>query len=268
MKTILVTGATDGIGRETARQLLAHGFHVLVHGRSEAKATRQAKTFMGEFDRSKATPVWADLSRMREVASLAKQVKRLTSSLDVLINNAGIYAQRRRVTEDGFESTMAVNHFAPYLLTRLTGPLLSNAPAGRIVTVSSMAHQSGELDLDDLTFSRGFDSYEAYATSKLANILFARALATRLSGTNVTANCLHPGVIDTKLLHAGFDMKGAPVERGARTSVYLATSEKVAGVSGKYFDDCRVATPSRRARDDRLADALWTHSEQLLAHFL
>lgn len=268
MKTALITGATDGIGFETARQLLAAGMHVLVHGRSEAKAARQAKALASRVSVGKTTPVWGDLSHMREVAALAEQVRTIAPVLDVLINNAGIYARQRQITEDGFDLTMAVNHFAPYLLTRLLGPLVSKAPAGRIVTVASMAHQSGDIDLDDLTFENGFDAYSAYATSKLANILFTRALATRLAGTNVTANCLHPGVIDTKLLHAGFSIKGASVEKGARTSVYLATSEKVTGVSGKYFDNCRETAPSRQARDDSLAEALWTVSEQLVASYL
>jgi NAD(P)-dependent dehydrogenase (short-subunit alcohol dehydrogenase family) len=268
MKTVLVTGATDGIGLETARQLLAAGMHVLVHGRNEAKAVRQAKALASRVSGGKTTPVWGDLSRMREVASLAEQVRAIAPVLNVLINNAGIYVQRRAITEDGFEMTMAVNHFATYLLTRLVGPLVSKAPAGRIVTVSSMAHQSGDIDLDDLTFANGFDAYSAYATSKLANILFTRALATRLAGNNVTANCLHPGVIDTKLLHAGFSIKGASVEKGARTSVYLATSDKVIGVNGKYFDDCRQTAPSSQARDDSLAEALWLISERLLTSFL
>lgn len=268
MKTALVTGSTDGIGFETARQLLAAKMRVLVHGRSEAKAKRKANALAGLVTGASTTPVWGDLSRMREVAALAEQVQQLAPVLDVLINNAGIYAEKRVITEDGFESTMAVNHFAPCLLTRLVWPLVTKAPAGRIVTVSSMAHQSGDIDLDDLTFANGFDSYGAYATSKLANILFTRALAKRLAGSNVTANCLHPGVIDTKLLHAGFSIKGDSVERGTRTSVYLATSDKVAGVSGKYFDNCRAVTPSRAARDEQLAEALWALSEQLLADYL
>jgi NAD(P)-dependent dehydrogenase (short-subunit alcohol dehydrogenase family) len=268
MKTVLVTGATDGIGRETARELLEHGLRVLVHGRSERKAVSCAEELGRTTQTGKATPVWGDLSDMQQVAALAAQVTALAPALDVLINNAGVYEQRRRLSVDGFEMTMAVNHFAPYLLTRLLGPTLSAAPAGRIVTVSSMAHESGDLEIDDLAFARGWDAYDAYAASKLANILFTRALAKRLEGTRVTANALHPGVIDTKLLHAGFAMKGAPVEQGARTSVYLATSDKVAGVSGKYFIDCRDKTPSRAARDDGLAEALWSESEGLLAGFL
>lgn len=267
MRGAVVTGATDGIGRETARQLLDLGWRVLIHGRSEAKAMRQAEE-LARAGRGQAEAVWGDLSSMQEVVALARQIRDKMPGLDVLINNAGVYLTRRRLTADGFEMTMAVNHFAPYLLTRLVGPALSAATNARIVTVSSIAHQSGKIDLSDLQFARRYDGYEAYAASKLANVLFTRSLAGKLSATGISANALHPGVIDTKLLHAGFDIKGAPVAQGARTSVYLATSEEVAGVSGKYFVDCRETAPSRPARDDRLAEALWTESERLLAQFL
>lgn len=268
MKTVLVTGGTDGIGRETASQLLGRGLHVLVHGRTEKKATHHAEALARGQQDAKTTAVWGDLSSMEQVAALARQVRERAPALDVLINNAGVFERSRRLTADGFEMTMAVNHFAPLLLTRLLLPALAAAPAGRVVTVSSIAHQSGSLELDDLTFAHGHDGYEAYASSKLANILFTRALARRLAGTPVTANALHPGVIDTKLLHAGFNMRGASVEQGARTSVYLAVSDEVASVSGKYFVDCREATPSRLARDDRLAETLWAESERLLRAFL
>jgi NAD(P)-dependent dehydrogenase (short-subunit alcohol dehydrogenase family) len=173
--------------------------------------------------------------------------------------------ERRQLTPDGLETTMAVNHFAPFLLTHHLRAAVGQAPQGRIVTVSSMAHSSGEIDPADLALAHDYSGYRAYATSKLANVLFTVALARRLAGTRVTANCLHPGVISTKLLRAGFGMGGAAVERGARTSVYLASSRDVAGISGGYFVDCAAATPSRRARDDRLAEALWEASERTLA---
>jgi NAD(P)-dependent dehydrogenase (short-subunit alcohol dehydrogenase family) len=166
------------------------------------------------------------------------------------------------------EATLAINHFAPFLLTRTLLAQLQQAGAARIINVSSIAHGNATLDLDDLTSARGYDPFQAYAASKLANILFTVALAKRMAGTRVTANALHPGVIGTKLLHAAFDIEGASVEAGARTSVYLATSEKVSGVSGKYFVDCREARPSRLASDERLAERLWAASEQALAAFV
>lgn len=269
MKTALVTGATDGIGRETARQLLAGGWRVLVHGRSEAKAAEHAGMLGRETGHTQAAAaVWADLSDMAQVAQLAAQVRAQAPALDVLVNNAGVYERRRRVTADGLEATFAVNHFAPFLLTRRLLPQLGEAAAARVVNVSSIAHQNGSVDPDDLTLASGYDPFDAYAATKLANILFTRALAQRLAGTRITANALHPGVIGTKLLHAAFDIKGASVGEGARTSVYLATSEKVSGVSGKYFIDCRETRPSRLARDDELAERLWEATERTLAAFL
>jgi NAD(P)-dependent dehydrogenase (short-subunit alcohol dehydrogenase family) len=268
MKSVLITGATDGIGRETARQLLASGWHVLVHGRSQPKAAEHATALARETGNTQATPVWADLSDMAQVVNLSHQVRAQAPALDVLINNAGVYERQRRLTADGLEATAAVNHFAPFLLTRRLLPSLGEAPAARVVMVSSIAHQNGSLDLDDLTLARGYGAFDAYAATKLANILFTVALAQRLAGTRITANALHPGVIGTKLLHAAFQIKGATVGEGARTSVYLATSEQVSGVSGKYFVDCRETRPSRLARDADLAERLWAVSERILAAFL
>ena len=268
MKTILITGATDGIGRETARQLLALGHRVLLHGRTRERAQQTLDALgRGAGDRA-AVPVWGDLAEMRQVLALAEQVKRQTPVLDVLLHNAGVFQHQRHLTPDGFEVTMAVNHFAPFLLTQALLETVRASAQGRIVTVSSIAHQGGSLDPRDLTFARRFDGYTAYATSKLANILFAQALARRLAGTLVTANCLHPGVIDTKLLRGGFDMAGAPVAEGARTSVYLATADAVRTATGQYFIDRRPVQPSAHARDDRLAEALWQASVAALEPFL
>lgn len=266
-RTVLVTGSTDGIGRETARQLLELGHHVIVHGRDCGKAEARAQELARSTGGASA-PVWGDLSSMEQVQELARQVHALAPVLDVLVHNAGVYAHERRLTTDGFETTMAVNHFAPFLLTHLLLPDVTSAPAGRIVVVSSMTHQSARLDLADLVFARGFDGYAAYSASKLANVLFSRALARRLVGTPVTVNALHPGVIDTKLLRSAFGMRGASVQKGARTSVYLACSDEVDGVTGGYFVDCRAGAPSRRAQDDELGEALWQSSERLLARFL
>ncbi|HZP88505.1 MAG TPA: SDR family NAD(P)-dependent oxidoreductase [Burkholderiales bacterium] len=269
MKQVLVTGATDGIGRETARQLLVLGHRVLVHGRNDSKAHGTAEALAKETG-SDAAAVWGDLSRMREVVALADQIKASAPALDVLISNAGVYEQRRLLTTDGFELTMAVNHFAPFLLVHHLLDALERAPVARVVVVASMVHQGAQIDLDDLTFERGYSGYDAYATSKLANVLFTRELARRLraKGDAITANALHPGVISTKLLHRGFGAGGAPVGKGAKTSVYLALSDEVQGVTGKYFVDCRETKPSRLALDDTLAEALWQESSELLRPYL
>lgn len=268
MQTILITGATDGIGRETARQLLARGHRVLLHGRTAARAQQTLDALGAQTDRRAAVPVWGDLAEMRQVLALADQVRRQVPALDVLLHNAGVYEHQQRLTADGFELTLAVNHFAPFLLTQALLETVEASPQGRIITVSSIAHQGGRLDLNDLSFARRFDGYTAYATSKLANILFTRALARRLAGTPVTANCLHPGVIATKLLRSGFGMSGASVADGARTSVYLATADAVSTVTGQYFIDSRSVPPSATARDERLAEALWQASVTALQAYL
>jgi NAD(P)-dependent dehydrogenase (short-subunit alcohol dehydrogenase family) len=268
MKIVLITGATDGIGLETARQCLQAGCSVIVHGRNQEKASRAAHSLSRSAHGAGVVPVWGDLSTMAQVVLLAQQVATQAPALDVLINNAGVYERRRQLTADGFEATMAVNHFAPFLLTQRLLPQLHAAASARIVNVSSIAHQSGTIDLADLNFARRYDGYAAYAASKLANILFTLELSQRLAGTRITANALHPGVIGTKLLRAAFDISGASVSVGARTSVYLATSEKVSGVTGRYFEDCREAQPSRAARDAALATGLWRATEEQLAKFL
>jgi NAD(P)-dependent dehydrogenase (short-subunit alcohol dehydrogenase family) len=262
--TVLVTGATDGIGRETARALLTRGCRVLVHGRTEARARAIVRELEPVLE--PAVPVWGDLSRMREVVHLAAQVREQIERLDVLVNNAGVYCKTRVVTEDGFELTMAVNHFAHVLLTHRLLPALGAAPAPRVVNVSSMTHEGAELDLDDLEFARCWSAYGAYAASKLANVLFTRAFAAR--HPTISANALHPGVIATKLLRQGFGGGGASVADGARTSVFLALAPEVAGVSGEYFIDCRARAPGRGARDTRAADDLWRVTRARLAAFL
>jgi NAD(P)-dependent dehydrogenase (short-subunit alcohol dehydrogenase family) len=274
MKTILVTGATDGIGLETARQLFELGHKVFVHGRSEAKAREAIGKIMAVASPTahkavdRLVTVHGDLSDMTEVVDLAEQIKNITPSLDVLLNNAGVYMKQKVLTKDHFEMTFAVNHLAVFLLTHHLVPTLKAAADARVVTVSSVAHSSAKLDLDHLQAEKIFDGYEAYATSKLANILFTRAFAALNKHTNISANCLHPGVISTKLLHAGFSMKGDTVNKGAETSVYLADSLDVEAVTGKYFVNCHETMPSRIAQDDALAVKLWKKSEDLLKKYL
>lgn len=255
--TVLITGATDGIGLETARALLERGFTVLVHGRTEAKAQAAAARLSPA---GAAVPVFADLGVLSQVRALAKAVEAAAPTLDVLINNAGVFMEERVLSADGQELTLHVNHLAPALLTHLLLPSLERAPQGRVVNVSSVAHSRGHLDLNDLTFQKSFTGYGAYAASKLANVLFTHALARQRAGTRVTVNALHPGVITTKLLQKGFNASGASVESGARTSVYCATEPSLATVSGAYFSDARLAQCAPHANDVKLEDAFdaWT----------
>lgn len=262
VKTILVTGSTDGIGRATARELAERGCAVIVHGRNERRAQEAAREVSASSGTRTVSAVAGDFGSLEEVRAMAKQILRTSPRLDVLINNAGIAVRRRRTTRDGYESTFAVNHLAPFLLTNLLLDRLRDSAPARIVNVSSGVHTSGRIDFDDLQMERGFDGWQAYSNSKFANALFTCELARRLDPADVTANFLHPGVIDTKLLHVNFG-GGAPVADGTGTPVHLALAPQVAGVSGCYFVNRRQTRPASATGDMRLATDLWRVSSAL-----
>ncbi len=266
LHSVLVTGATDGIGRATAHTLLTRGWHVLIHGRNEATARAAAQDL--HIVGAKVTPVWGDFAIMTDVVELSAQVAGEVKKLDALVNNAGICADTRELNSNGFEMTMAVNYFAPFLLTHHLLAILTRAASARIVNVSSMTHSGASLDLNDLAFEHDWSSYSAYSTSKLANILFTVRLAENLKRTPVTANSLHPGVIGTKLLRKGFGAGGHSAKDGAICSIYLTTSPKVAHVTGKYFVRCRQERPSSTADNRPLAAKLWETSSHLLEPYL
>lgn len=264
--TILVTGATDGIGKQTARELVRRGHHVVVHGRHEArvKATCEELREAAAAEGAKVAGVTFDLASLTAVRAGAERVLAEHGALHVLLNNAGVFAHDRRVSADGFELTFAVNHLAHFLLTELLLPRLQASGPARVVNVSSQAHQGGRLDVSDLQMTRGYTGFGAYAASKLANILHTNALAARLDAASVTANSLHPGVIGTKLLKEGWGASGGTLEQGARTSVYVALEPKLAGVTGRYFSDSREARPSSAALDAKLAKDLEAASRKLV----
>lgn len=262
-KTVLITGATHGIGRETALKLALAGCRVLLHGRTPERAEAAAADIRRLTGNDRVLPVAADLSSMAEVRSLAARVESSFDRIEVLINNAGVFMNERVLTVDGLETTFAVNHLAPFLLTNLLLDLLRRSAPARVVNVSSISHQNARLDLDDLQGERGYSGYEAYAASKLANVLFTVELADRLRGTGVTVNCLHPGVVATKLLRAGFSIPGAPVESGAETPVWLALAPEVETVTGKYFIKRQPQQPSPLALNKGLRRRLWEESARL-----
>lgn len=261
---VAITGANDGIGKETARQLLEKGHEVVLISRDSQKSER-ALSELRELGSVDLVP--CDLGSLSEVADTAELLKGDHSEIRVVICNAGVMSKRRKESRDGLEVNFAVNHLAHFLLvTRLLDLLEGNAPS-RIVVVSSMVHESGSVDLSNLQMESGYDGMRAYAQSKRANVLFVHELAKRLEGTGVTANALHPGVIATKLLHEYFS-GGASVSDGAKTSVYLATSEEIGSVTGRYFKNQRPATSSALGGEGETARLLWERSEELVEEIL
>lgn len=273
-KTCLVTGATHGIGLVTARALAATGATVLLHGRDAELGDAVAADIARSSGNSAVRFVRADFMHLDEVRELAERLARLPR-LDVLINNAGLIDVGRRCTAEGYDATFGVNHLAPFLLTTLLlGKLTQSAPA-RIIVVASEAHRRARLDFGDLMNTR-VSFLRAYERSKLANLLFVRALAPRLKGSGVTVNALHPGFVRSQLFR-GFrgplrvllstvlwPFMRSP-RQGARTSIYLATSPEVEGKSGGYYRDCRRVEPSLAARSDEAAARLWSESVRLTA---
>ena len=273
-KICVVTGTTSGIGKETAVALARAGARVAIVCRTQDKGERA----LAEIRRRSAGDVAlfvADLASQRAIRVLAARLSTALPRIDVLVNNAGLILDRRVLTEDGLETTFAVNHIGYFLLTRLLEPkLLAGAPA-RVVNVASRAHQSGTLRFDDLMGAKGYDGWSAYVQSKLANIVFTYELARRLASSGVTANCLHPGVIASNFGNAGPLMirlgvrLGRPFmkgpARGADTSIYLASSPEVEGVSGKYFVNRRQARSNDESYDATVATRLWKVSEELTA---
>ncbi len=257
-RQILITGSTDGIGKESARVLVARGHGVIIHGRTREKAERVASELGTD-----VIAVWGDLSKLSEVRSLAALVLHKTDRLDVLLNNAGVFAKTRELTEDGFELTVGVNHFAHFLLTHLLLDLLKTRPIARVLNTSSGVHSSGVVDMNDLQLARDWSGYGAYASSKLMNVLFTTELAKRLKGTNVVTHSFHPGVIATKLLRSGFGGGGTPVEQGTGTTVMLATAPGANRTTGEYFSNERKATPSPKSQDPALARAFYDESARL-----
>jgi NAD(P)-dependent dehydrogenase (short-subunit alcohol dehydrogenase family) len=265
-RTVVLTGASSGIGAAAAVELAALGATVVPVGRDPGRLAKVAEQVGTE-------PFQADFASLEDVRRLASDLLAAHDRIHVLVNNAGLVAGRRRLTEDGHELTFAVNHLAPFLLTNLLLDRLRASAPARVVTTSSDAHRGGLIDLDDLSGERRWRSGRAYGTSKLANILFTRALARRLEGSGVVANCFHPGVIRTRLtraanplVHVGARLiapfLGSP-KSGAETLVYLAAGEDAADVSGGYFVNSRPGRPNAQAQDDDLAEALWERSEEL-----
>lgn len=262
-KIILVTGSTDGIGKQTALELAQKGHHVIVHGRNKEKTEAAARELMEKAESDKVDTAFGDFSDLESIASMAEDVKNRFSNLDVLINNAGVFENDRVILPNGFEKTFMVNHIAPFALTLQLLELIRATKNARIVNVSSLA-QSGSIDFNNLNGEKYFDSYQAYSVSKLENVLFTYKLSRLLKDDGITVNCLHPGVINTKLLHAGWGMGGANLHKGAATSIYAATAQEMEGKTGLYLlNRDREMRSSAISYDQKVQDRLWNISLSL-----
>jgi NAD(P)-dependent dehydrogenase (short-subunit alcohol dehydrogenase family) len=270
-KRVLVTGATAGIGKETARALAGQGAEVIIVGRNEAKTRATVEELKASTGQAVDFLV-ADLSSLAAVRKLAEDFQARWDALHVLVNNAGALNLSREVTVDGFERTFATNHLSYFLLTNLLLPQLEKGGAARVVSVASEAHRGQQIDWDDLQSQKSYAAFRVYGRSKLMNILFTRELARRVKAKGLTANSLHPGVVASSFLAkpglwgvagkiAGLFMISS--EKGAQTSIYLASSPDVEGVTGGYFDKSKTRTPTKEAQDDEAAQRLWAVSEEL-----
>ena len=272
-KTVIITGATSGIGEVAAVHLAEQGARIVFTARDQ----KRADATMAQL--RKANPAadhalhMADLSTLVEMKRVGAELAR-EPQIDVLINNAGAMFNKRLETADGLEMTFALNHMAYFVITELVRPRLK--PGARIVTTASNAHRGAKLDFDDLQSRKWYAGFPVYSKSKLCNILFNRALARRLKGSGVTANALHPGFVATRfgdnsgglmrtVLKVAKPIGAISPEEGARTITYLASSPEVADTSGEYFYESKVATPSPEARNDEDAERLWEISEGIAA---
>jgi len=274
-KVCIVTGANSGIGKATALGLAQMGATVVMVCRSQDKGEKAQNEIKEKSGNDAIHLIIADLSSQASIRQLAENIQQRYQQLHVLINNAGAVNLRRRETTDGFEMTFAVNYLAPFLLTNLLLDKLEASAPSRIVNVSSESHQSGNIKMDDLELEKGYRLMRAYEQSKLALVLFTYELARRLQGTGVTANCLHPGFVATNIGQNGVGSVGRSItklifstgispEEGAKTSIYLATSPEIEGVTGKYFAKSIPIRSAPISYDETLQRQLWEESAKLV----
>jgi retinol dehydrogenase 14 len=271
--TVLITGGTSGIGNATAVAMAAMGANVVVVGRNQERGGAAVEEIKAQSHNESVELMLADLSVQAEVRRLAEEFLERYDRLDVLVNNAGLVQSKRTETPDGIETTLAINHLAPFLLTNLLLGCLEQSAPSRVITVSSEAQRWGTMDFEDMQSRRKYRGFPVYGMTKLANIMFTYELAERLDGTGVIANCLHPGSVGTNF---GQNNRGAMAlffrtfkpfmrspEQGADTLIWLASSPEVDGVSGKYFSDRKEIEAKKVAYDPAGRRRLWEISEDL-----
>ena len=272
-KIIMITGANSGIGKEAALQLAEQGARVMMVCRNRERGEPALAEIKAKSGNDAVALMTADFESQQQIRDLADAYKRAHDRLDVLINNAGLYLSERHETEDGIESTWAVNHLAPFLLTNLLLDVIKASAPARIVTVASDAHRAGRLDFDDLEMKEKYRWIAAYAQSKLANVMFTYELARRLDGSGVTATVMHPGTVATGIWNRNKNVLNALLrlfkpfymspKKSAEAVVRLAVASDVEGVSGTYFDRMNEAQSSDASHDTEDAARLWQISKQM-----
>ena len=262
-KTILLTGATDGIGKQTAFELARKGATLIMHGKNDIKGNKIRSEIITETGNKKIYYFNADFTSFADIKNMVNSIKNQFQSIDVLINNAGIYENNKLILDSGIEKTFMVNHLAPFALTMQLLGLLRSARNARIIVVSSMIHAS-RIDFDNLNGEKFFSGDYAYSLSKLCNILFTNELSHRIQKDGITVVAVHPGVINTKLLRAGWSGFGASPSDGAKRLVYLAESKQVEGITGKYFENDMVVPSASVTTDKTVSGRLWSVSYEYL----
>lgn len=255
-KRVLITGATDGIGKELSRMFAFTGASVILHGRNPERLANMLKEIQDETGNTEIQTVMADFVSLTQVKTMAEEVRKKVDHLDILVNNAGVYPKCKVITEDGFEQTLQVNYISPVTLTLALLPILGGQDPSRIVNLTSIGHRFVWSNLRDPR-ARFFWDWVAYCRSKLLMIPFTRELASRLHGSNVTVNCIHPGIIRTKLIRMLPVTWGVSIHHGATTVFNLATNPKFDGDTGNYYEEFKIAKPSPVANSQRLQESLW-----------
>ncbi len=274
-KTCLITGATDGIGKQTALELAHKNYSLVLVGRNLEKGKSVVSELIHETDNNSIRFHYADLSIMKSVQNLVVEIKRTYETIDVLLNNAGAYFSKLKMTDEGLEKTFALNHLSYFYLTTHLLEIVKHGIPGRIINVASTAHKNTELDFEDIQGINDYKGWPAYGRSKLMNIMFTYECYHRLSDSGVTFNCLHPGFVDSSFgnNNLGFAKNSIKIAKmlfaidivkGARTSVYLSSSDDVAGISGKYFDKCKVVQSSKASYIKEDQKKLWEATEELI----
>ena len=279
-RTCLITGATDGIGKEAAIELAKKGCNLILIGRSKEKGEKVVEQIREVADNYVDIDYFtADLMLMKEVSRIADQVSKKYPRIDVLLNNVGAYFTSREVTEEGFERTFALNHLGYFLMTKKLLPLVEKSNYKRIVNVSSSAHYGIDFEFDNMNGEKKYSGFDTYKKSKLANVMFTYELAKRIEKTGITANCLHPGFVATKfgnnnnilwrsVISFAKLLMAISVKDGAKTTVHLACSDEVADTNGRFFADCKVKQGSSKAKNDEHNKKLWELSEEFIAPFI